>query len=170
MASRHLFGDKQLAIVNYCAEEVRRQGDTPLHVAYMVQAWEHTWTQTVLKAKPLSVGLIEEIGAIVAPEHNSGGFRRYGVRVGASIKMPYENVPRAMVNLCEAWVEGRIDGFVHPIAGAVGPAEHLYYEFEDAIHPFGDGNGRVGKIIYNSIQGTLDDPLWPPMFWERGNP
>jgi Fic family protein len=164
MARRHLFSDRHLNIIAYCAEEVRRQRDTPLHVGYMVQAWEHAWTQTVIRAQPLTVALVEEIGALVAPDHNLGGFRKHDVRVGYNVKMPWQQVPRAMDNLFEAWQEGRLDGFTHELAGTVGPPERLYYEFEE-IHPFGDGNGRTGKVIYNAALGMLHAPKWPPDFF-----
>lgn len=166
---KHLFSDQQIAIIRYCAEEVRRQGDGPLHVAHMLAAWEHAWTQHVVRNRPLSPELIQEIGALVAPEKNLGGFRRYGVRVGLDVKPDWESVPRQVAMLCEAWNEGRFDGFTHPFAGEVGPAERWYFEME-SCHPFGDGNGRVGKISYNMLRGTLDDPIWPPSFWPISNP
>jgi fido (protein-threonine AMPylation protein) len=45
----------------------------------------------------------------------------------------------------------------------------FYFEFEQ-IHPFKDGNGRTGKILYNYLCGTLDDPIMPPNFWGGNNP
>jgi fido (protein-threonine AMPylation protein) len=48
--------------------------------------------------------------------------------------------------------------------------EQAYYEFE-IIHPFRDGNGRTGKIIYNWLMGTLRAPVFPPdMFGGISNP
>lgn len=162
---RHLFADKQLKIIAYCAEEVRRQRDTPVHVSHMLRAWEHAWTQWRGNGRPMSSELIREIGALVEPDHNSRGFRTYDVRVGNDVKMHWEAVPRAIEVLCQAWNEGLISGFVHKSAGAVGPAEEFYYRFEAEIHPFGDGNGRTGKILFNMLRGTLDDPQWPPDFF-----
>lgn len=169
MAFRHLFSDRQRNILAYCAEEVRRQQDTPVHVAYMVNAWDHAWVQSVGRGRPLSPGLIQEIGALVAPQANLDGFRRVGVRVGGDVKMDWQTVPRAIETLCEAWNEGRIDGFTHSIAGEVGPAERFYFEFLQ-IHPFKDGNGRSAKVILAMITSTLDNPRWPSNFWNIGNP
>lgn len=44
-----------------------------------------------------------------------------------------------------------------------------YFSFEH-VHPFPDGNGRSGKIVYNWIRGTLDEPEFPPNFWRIDNP
>jgi len=48
------------------------------------------------------------------------------------------------------------------------PAE-AYREFQE-IHPFRDGNGRVGKIVFNLLNGTLHDPQMPPNFFNCANP
>ena len=42
--------------------------------------------------------------------------------------------------------------------------EEAYKEFQ-IIHPFEDGNGRVGKIIYNKLKNSLDNPTFPPIFF-----
>ena len=36
----------------------------------------------------------------------------------------------------------------------------VYIEFEK-IHPFSDGNGRVGLIIFNALNGTIENPIRP---------
>jgi fido (protein-threonine AMPylation protein) len=55
----------------------------------------------------------------------------------------------------------------HPLA--VTKEDQFYYEYEN-IHPFRDGNGRTGKILYNYLLGTLDNPKMPPNFWGSSNP
>jgi hypothetical protein len=47
--------------------------------------------------------------------------------------------------------------------------EEAYKEFE-FVHPFRDGNGRTGKIIYNLKMGRMMDPVFPPNFWGISNP
>jgi Fic family protein len=48
--------------------------------------------------------------------------------------------------------------------GLIEPAT-TYRRFEE-IHPFVDGNGRCGKILYNYLHNSLDAPTWPPNYWE----
>lgn len=52
--------------------------------------------------------------------------------------------------------------------GALSPAM-AYKEFEE-IHPFSDGNGRVGKILFNWLLGMLHEPAMPPNFFGGDNP
>lgn len=161
-----LFTDQQLNIVKFCSEEVRRQQDSPSAVSWMVEAWTYAYAARQNK-KPLSVGLIQDIAAIVTPK-NMGGFRKVNVRVGWSVKRDWEEVPKAMMDLVDAWNDGRIDGITHPIAGKVDATAHFYLLFED-IHPFRDGNGRTGKILYSYIRDELKKPELPPNFWGGEN-
>ena len=81
----------------------------------------------------LMAGLIDEAGM-----YRHGGV---GVMAGTQVihmAPPADRVPRLMSDLCR-WL-ATTDA--HPlIAGSV-----FHYEFE-FIHPFADGNGRLGRLV-----------------------
>lgn len=133
-------------IVDYCAEEVRRQGDTPLHVGYMVNAWLDAllWQK---EGRHLNTDLVLALAAVIEPEENEDGYRGGQVTVGNRVPPRAEEVERLM----ERWSENLSEM----------SALEAYLEFEH-IHPFWDGNGRTGKIILNWLNGTLLEPIFPP--------
>lgn len=144
-----------LPIVEFCAEEVRRQylyesqekkKRAPLAVGWMVNAW---WLALIHEG-PINVDLIVRLGQYIEPHQNMEGLRRHGVRVGDRICPDWQDVPRLISQLCEH-------------GGALDAGE-FYYEFE-MIHPFGDGNGRTGKVLFNHRNGTLLAPEFPPSYF-----
>jgi len=87
----------------------------------------------------------------------SGEYRHYNLMIHGHRPTSYEKVPHKMLQL----VEAKPSGTRHPIEDIA--FFHLRLE---KIHPFGDGNGRVGRLIINIMleqQGypaiivTLDD-------------
>lgn len=141
-------------IVSYCSEEVRRQKDGPLHVGYMVDGWLYA---IELKSNINQLGLIaiEQFGKLVEPNDNALGFRGTNIWIGGKMGPRVDDLPR----LLDRWKMNLPD---------MTPAE-AYKEFE-LIHPFADGNGRTGKIIFNYLNGSLLKPEWPPNFWGIANP
>ena len=145
-------------VVAYVTEEVHRQGhdvallDGVERVAWMLSAWCYALQERDYLPDLDTVALL---GSLVEPGKNQrsmGSFRRCGVRVGTTVVTiaPDEIVPR-LKRLLARWHD------LEPLA--------FYREFE-LIHPFVDGNGRVGKILLNWIAGTLLEPTFPPAdFW-----
>lgn len=69
-----------------------------------------------------------------------GAYRAYGVSVGNHVAPEAIEVPPLMSDLVE-WLNGPGRAWPTVIAGAI-----LHFRFE-YIHPFGDGNGRVGRLL-----------------------
>ena len=73
--------------------------------------------------------------------------------------IPAWNVPNAMARLIEGLnaykgANSRWESYVN----------FLVKEFLD-IHPFADGNGRVAFVLYNWLNGTLDNPVTLPYYY-----
>ena len=69
-----------------------------------------------------------------------GAFRKYQVYVGSHISPKPEKVPIFVQELLD-WLNGKGQALPAVITSAI-----LHYRFE-FIHPFGDGNGRAGRIL-----------------------
>ena len=136
--------DETGRLVQFCAEEVRRQQDTPWHVWKLYRAFG--WAQErYMKDITIYSATIREIGKLV-DEDADMGYRNDSIWIGGIAKMHHAAVP------------GAIDDLVNE-QGKLTPLE-FYARFEE-IHPFFDGNGRSGKVLYNWKNGTLWNPVWP---------
>ncbi|MCX5787815.1 MAG: Fic family protein [Elusimicrobia bacterium] len=69
-----------------------------------------------------------------------GLFRPYQVKVGMHMPPAPRDVPRLMTELLD-WLNGSGRAWPAVVSSAI-----LHYQFE-FIHPFGDGNGRVGRAL-----------------------
>lgn len=147
MAAR--FSDEQMAVVSWAAKECARQHSGEPSVLWMVRGWNLAMEGYLTGRPPVELDILA-LGAIVEPRYNAGGYRLVGVRVGHDVKMDWRQVPRAMENLL---------GAVEDIDAA-----EWFYQYEE-IHPFRDGNGRTGSIMYNWLAGTLAQPQEPPECW-----
>ncbi len=135
-----------LAEIRWCAAECKRQHSGEMSVSWMCDALDYARANSKWVGSS-SVGggqfpseFVRNIAAYVEPYENRSGYRTLPVVLPSSpIALPaYDsNLYDVIINkLFEA-------GATHVLT----PTE-LYKEFEK-LHPFIDGNGRVGAILYN---------------------
>ncbi|MDR1357929.1 MAG: Fic family protein [Coriobacteriales bacterium] len=91
---------------------------------------------------------------LIAHQQVSGEYRNYNMMIRGHRPTSYEKVPYKMVQLTER-VHTLEDE--HPIEAIA--FFHLRLE---KIHPFGDGNGRVGRVLVNTM---LAQNEYPPVIF-----
>lgn len=138
---------EQMEVVKWAAKECARQHSGEPSVAWMLRGWNYA--MGISHQMPTEADVVA-LGALIEPVKNRCGYRQVGVRVGANVKMDWRLVQRAMGNLLDA-------------AETLSP-DDWFHEYED-IHPWRDGNGRTGSILWNWLKGTLSEPQEPPEFW-----
>ena len=142
----------------FIRKEVSHQGfdlDTDegqLRVEWMHLAWGYAQFHN---ADPPTPHDMLELGWLVERSKNDCGYRKVNVQVGGRVCPAWRDVPLLIKQL---W--GDLEDLC--------PLE-FYLRFE-LIHPFEDGNGRVGKILLCWLNETLDDPDFPPDLFGGGNP
>ncbi|MBA3679507.1 Fic family protein [Candidatus Saccharibacteria bacterium] len=138
-------------------EECVRQGDAgpdankALTEAYITaqltaQLW-HVDSHDAVTADELETLIFDLIakikyGTVIRYRTTSVRFANFTFAINAA------NVPNAMQSYCEAFVEKRLD-----------TADEAYRLFEE-IHPFNDGNGRVGWLLW-CLHHVVQGEAWP---------
>ncbi|MFA5174445.1 MAG: Fic family protein [Candidatus Pacearchaeota archaeon] len=82
----------------------------------------------------------------------AGKYREYLVRVGDYLAPDWQDVKKLMKELFE---------FIKEYKKKINPIELagiIHYRFEK-IHPFGDGNGRIGRLLMNYIIWYANYPM-----------
>lgn len=141
-----------LEVVEFCAVECMLQHSGEESVAWMVNAWEWARNQRGRhhRLRP-GVADVLMLGRMVEPKKNSRGWREQNVFI--------RDNPDARLTDWRA-VPTSIEGLVSN--GDTLSAAHWFKLYEE-IHPFIDGNGRTGQILYNWLIGTLGSkPQWAP--------
>ncbi|MBR9701190.1 Fic family protein [Candidatus Woesearchaeota archaeon] len=81
----------------------------------------------------------------------AGSLREYRVRVGPYVAPDWQDLPEL---LKEFFIYVKKSKELH----AIERAARIHYRFEK-IHPFGDGNGRIGRLITNYVLWKEKYPL-----------
>jgi hypothetical protein len=145
-------------VVAYCAQECEWQGSGEMSVFHMVEAWRYAHRH---RNQPIRLNHILALGRLVEPVKNANGMRRVGVRVGYDIKMEAHLVPDALSTLLAQQDSGPAQAR-HRFDEAMTTEWFRQYE---EIHPFIDGNGRTGTLLWNWLRGTLHHPAHVPNLW-----
>lgn len=155
------FTPEQIKVIEWAAAECERQQTGPMAVANMMQAVAISLRD---RSEPLYGAyfyhVIFVIGRAVEPIKNKNGLRNTPVRFanGTLLSTKEDTICRQLYKLCE-----------QDMMGDVTP-EQFYQEFQE-IHPFIDGNGRTGAILYWMLKcrqaGILVPPPVPPLFQPR---
>ena len=161
----------------------RVESDGGVRIKWMRAAWDYAINRSQGGIRP-DYDDVLGLAATIEPEMNTNGFRLMNVYIGGSMGAPPERVPMLMAELFT-----RVQDVV-PEQGRRGPhpdeyradwskfrdlvqgvetADDFYLAFE-AIHPFGDGNGRTGKVLNNWLLGTLEEPVLVADYFGLGNP
>jgi hypothetical protein len=143
-----------LHVARWAAQECAWQMSGELSVGRMFEAWQYACQ--IQTAERIRFDHVIMIGQLIEPDLNHKGLRTVGVRVGWSVKPRPEEVP----HLLDRLLDNQPDMPVKDTELAV----EWFRAFEE-VHPFRDGNGRTGNILYNLLCGTINDPVFPPNLW-----
>lgn len=186
-------------IESFIHDEVVRQGhdtenehDGGQRIRWMLGAWQYAQRAREV-AETFTVQDIERIAAHIEPGTNTLGVRTYGIHIGGHAGAPPRLIPTMLAQLVGSQTRaversGRtipmpeevitsferqdevkaLEAF-NDLRKRIKTVDDWYLLFE-FVHPFGDGNGRTGKILHNWLLNSLSAPVLVYDYFGGGNP
>lgn len=90
----------------------------------------------------------------------AGKIREYLVRVGGYLAPDWQDIPKLLKDFFEWFSSNK--KIMHPVELAA----RAHYKFEK-MHPFGDGNGRIGRLIIIYILRKANFPIFAIEYVKR---
>ena len=148
--------DKQftLADIDWAANECLRQRTGPIEVVHLCRALDYLRCMVNITGEPIvkpTLDLVVTLGKLIEPQQNARGIRTLPIQIKGFTNHPVD-LPHRVEHLGS-----------HYFNTPDMTADEWYFRFE-VIHPFNDGNGRVGSLIWNMLNFSLDDLRVPPQF------
>lgn len=134
-------------MARWAAQECEWQESGEMSVSRLIDATFYAIGTKAMGSR-ITPLVIQSIGRLIDPR-NESGFRQEPVWIGTEELTPWGEISGDVVY----WVDQR---------SHMTPTE-AFKAFEE-IHPFIDGNGRTGAILYNWLNGTLEPGrlVFPP--------
>lgn len=142
-------------VKDWCYAECERQhAVTPRDISGMWTAWLYAKAVSERVDSTIDESVIRVLGMYVDDAANPGGRFRTGpaVFMNGGTALPANRIEDMLARLLYAWEAN----------GGMTP--DIFYQELMYIHPFKDGNGRVGALVYNILNGTIDNPVTPPEY------